>query len=187
MEAFIPRDPPAGSEARQPKRRAHAAERAVLEPQRAAVHRREIDDDRQAEARAGARFVEPPAALERGVARLGIEPGTVVVDAGDEERPARGVGLRIALGADLDARARPFARVVEKVADEVGEILRFAAKPAGRPAPKPRTRDRGRDRPSRRCARARRSPARTSVAALDRVRARRRARAVEIEAHLPAS
>src|ERR1700678_4316147 len=116
------------SQARQPQRRAQTAERAVLEPQRAAVDRRQIDDDREAEARAGAGFVEPPAALERGVARPRIESGTVVVDMRDEERPAGGIGLRIALGADLDASARPFARIVEQVADEVREILRLAAK-----------------------------------------------------------
>jgi hypothetical protein len=36
------------SQARQPQRRPEAAERAVLEPQRAAVDRGEIDDDREA-------------------------------------------------------------------------------------------------------------------------------------------
>jgi hypothetical protein len=52
-----------GLEPRQAQGGAQPAERALLELERAAIGGGDVDDDRQAEARAGPRFVEPAAAL----------------------------------------------------------------------------------------------------------------------------
>src|ERR1700751_1083971 len=110
------------SDAWQPQNRAQASERTFVELQRTAVNRSEFDDDRQAEAGAGARLVEPFAALYRGGARAPIEAGPVVVDLGDEKAASLLVLRRggRARSVDGDPLARPFSGVVEQVANEVG-------------------------------------------------------------------
>src|SRR5271170_3469759 len=88
-----------------------------------------IEDDREPGTRAGARFVKSLAASQRCGSRLRIKARSVVVDLGEEVGSTNRVGARIARRMDFDARARPFAGIVEQVADEIGQVLLFAAKP----------------------------------------------------------
>ena len=106
-----------------------AADRGGAERQRAAIERREIDHDRQAEAGAGLGLVEPVAAPRLPPARAptAVRPGP------SSSTTTRSVVPRLrAVGAlrqhlDGDARLRPLAGIVDQVADHLLEVLPLAA------------------------------------------------------------
>src|ERR1043166_553847 len=108
--------------------RAQAADRCGAERQFAAVEIGEFDDDREAEPRARLRFIKAAPAL--GFLYLPALPrrkaGAVVVD--HQAHDGRMVRRLRPFRHDFegDARARPFARIVDEVADTLLEVLALA-------------------------------------------------------------
>src|SRR5262249_40574990 len=98
-----------------------AAQLGLGHGEAAAIDLRDVLDDREAEAAALARLVEPDAALLRNAALLARHAGSIIADLDLEPRafPLHRFGH--------DARLCVFAGIVEQVAEHLLEILTLAA------------------------------------------------------------
>src|SRR5688572_596707 len=99
-----------------------SAERGPAQRQGAAIERRKVERDGEAEAAAGLALVEPTAALQGLRALLGRDAGAVIADL--DLQPVIG-----ASGGDPHLASRPFAGIVEQVAEQLAQVLRLAREP----------------------------------------------------------
>ena len=97
----------------------------------AAVKRRQIGDDRKAEARSGLRFIETLAPRQRGLAQPGVKSWPIVVDGDTKETALREVAPGLRRYADRNRVARPFAGIIDEIANHLLEILAFPLKANG--------------------------------------------------------